>query len=406
MSDDLPHVFRPEGPDLLVVALLALAAGEALRTGVPVLRRYDIPSAVLGGLAFSVVLAVLAEAGVARVEPGTALRDLLLLVFFATVGLSMRWQALRENARDMLVLLVLATALLIFQNMAGSSVAAAFGFHPASGLLAGSVSFMGGHGTGVAWSAIFAQRFGLEDAEQAAVALATLGLVAGGLLGGPLAALLIRRHGLRGDAEPESETGDGAATRSGTWQGLSTPMLLTGIAVAGCTQAAPYLSSVLAGVGLTAPAFVVALALGALITNLAKACRIEGSGAAGMLLRDVSLQLFLVISIMSLRLPDVLHIAVPLMVVFVLQVLLVLAFVYFTAFPVLGRDYRAAVLCAGFTGFGLGATLVGVANMRAVVRRGGPAPGVFIIVPFVGSFLVDLANSAVIQLYLVSPVLD
>ena len=400
-----PAIVQLEGLDLIVVALLVLVVGEFILGRVALLRKYNIPSAVIGGIACSIVLAALSAANLFRVELGTELRGLLLLVFFSTIGLSMKIQALRGSAKAMLILLALATALLIFQNMVGSSIAAAFGFPPASGLLAGSISFMGGHGTGIAWAGIFSERYGLESAEQTALTIATLGLLAAGLLGGPLAEFLIRRHDLADSARAAQEA-PGPPAQQLVWEGIRPSMLNTGILIALCVYIAPLASSALAEIGVTLPGFVIALLAGAVLINLAEIGRVTVNTHANTMIGDIGLQLFLVISVMTIQLPFVLDVAVPLLAVSVLQILLVLAFVYSPVFLVMGRNYESAVLCAGFTGFSLGSSLIGVANMRAVTRKYGAAPAAFIIIPIVGSFLIDIVNSLVIQLYILSPVLQ
>ncbi len=399
-----PAVIRLEGLDLLILTLFVLIVGEFIYGRVGVLRKYNIPSAVIGGIACSIVLGVLNTANLVRVELGRELLDLFLLVFFSTVGLSIKFRALREIARPMLVLLILATALLIFQNMVGSAIAAAFGYPAATGLLAGSISFMGGHGTGVAWSGIFIERFGIQNAEQAALTIATLGLVAGGLLGGPLTEFLIRRHGLQDGAGAAAEM-PSTPGKHVDWDGVRPSMLTSGVMVAVCVYAAPVASGALSKIDVTLPGFVIALLLGAALANLAGVCRVELNNTANTLISDISLQIFLAMSIMNIQLSFVLNVAVPLLAVCVLQMLLVLTFVYYTVFSVMGRNYESAVICAGFTGFSLGSTLIGMGNMRAVTRKYGIAPAAFIIVPVVGSFLIDIVNSFVVQLYLLSSVL-
>ncbi len=403
MNQD-PAIIRLEGLDLLILTLFVLIVGEFVYGRVGVLRKYNIPSVVIGGIACSIVLGVLNTANLVRVEFGRELLDLFLLVFFSTVGLSIKFRALREIARPMLVMLILATALLIFQNMVGSAIAGAFGFPPVAGLIAGSVTLMGGHGTGIAWSGIFIERFGMQTAEQGVLAVATLGLVAGGLLGGPLAEFLIRRHGLQGGADAEAEI-PSTPEKHVNWEGVRPSMLTSGVMVALCVYAAPVASGALSKIGVTLPGFVIALILGAVLANLAGVCRVELNNTANTLISDISLQLFLAMSIMNIQLSYLFNVAVPLLVVCALQMVLVLIFVYYTVFSVMGRNYESAVLCAGFTGFSLGSSLIGIGNMRAVTRKYGAAPAAFIIVPVVGSFLIDIVNSFVIQLYLLSSVL-
>ena len=400
-----PSIVQFEGMDLLVFSLAALIVGDFSYRRISFFQTYNIPSALIGGLSCSILVWALDSLNLVRIEFGTALRDLLLLGLFSTIGLSMKFRNMRDNVRVMLVLLALATAVLIFQNMLGSSVAAAFGYSPAAGLFAGSITFMGGHGTGVAWSEIFAERFGLVNAEQAALAFATLGLVAGGFLGGPLAELLIRRNHLKG-AVPEAQRPSALPSINFTWKGVHLSMLNAGLAIAICVSMTAPLAAILEANGVTIPGFVVALFIGAVFTNVVDLVNVELDVGTNALISEICLQLFMTISIMSIQLSTMIHVAVPLVVVCVLQILMVGLFVYFTAFPILGRNYESAVLCAGFTGFSLGSSLIGLGIMRSVTRKYGPADFAFIVVPFVGSFLIDIVNSLVIQLYLASSVLE
>ncbi len=402
-------VIRIEGIDLLILSIVVLFVGEFAKAKLRVLRDYNIPSAVIGGLFCSLVVAGFHGVATFQIEFGSTLRDMLLLAFFSTVGLAVKLGNLREDMKAILVLLVVASSVLIFQNMAGSAVATAVGIHPAYGLLAGSVSFVGGHGTGVAWSEIFAARFGLPNAENGALAFATFGLVFGGLVGGPLARRLILKHNLKSDvSEAASQGGHIPLTDAARKQGPIAfhAMLHAIFLVALCISVAVIARPWIAEAGLTIPDFVIALVSGAILTNLIDGFKIRLNVSAIGLVSEVSLQIFLAISIMSIDLGLLVGAAGPVLTVLVLQVVLMIAFAYFIVFPVMGRDYDASVICAGFVGFGLGATPVGLANMRAVTTEHGVSAKSFIVVPIVGAFLVDIVNTLIIQFYLASPMFN
>ncbi len=402
-------VIRIEGVDLLILSIIVLYAGEFATAKLRVLRDYNIPSAVIGGLCCSLVVDGLHSVATFQIEFGSTLRDMLLLAFFSTVGLGVKLENLREDMKSILVLLVLASAVLIFQNMAGSAVATAVGLEPAYGLLAGSVSFVGGHGTSVAWSEIFAARFGLPNAENGALAFATFGLVFGGLVGGPLARRLILKHNLKAEVSEAASQGahiplTDVAHRRGpiAFHAMLHAIFLVALCISVAVIARPWIAEA----GLTIPDFVIALVSGAILTNLIDGFKIRLNVAAVGLVSEVSLQIFLAISIMSIDLGLLVGAAGPILTVLVLQVVLMLAFTYFIVFPVMGRDYDASVICAGFVGFGLGATPVGLANMRAVTTEHGVSPKSFIVLPIVGAFLVDIVNTLIIQLYLASPMFN
>ncbi len=401
---DATTVIDVDGANTLIISLLVLYVGKFLTNRVRLLHEHNIPSAVIGGLFCSVLVAALYVLANVRLKFAVDLRDLLLLVFFSTVGLSANLTLLRDSGKAVFVLLVLATAVLIFQDMVGSAVAASFSVHPAYGLLAGSISFVGGHGTSIAWGDIFEDRFALADAQDAAVACATFGLILAGLIGGPLARhLLVKNHIKDNRGAVAFTPADEAATKRGpiTMDSMLGALLLIALCVAGSA----ILGKWLVGVGVTLPNFVVALMLAAILTNLADIVGAKINANAVSLISDASLQVFLAMSIMTIQLWTLAAAFSPLLAVLVLQAMLMLAFVYWIVFPVMGRDYHASVVCAGFVGFGLGATAVGLANMRAITHQHGASPTSFLVVPIVGGFLIDLVNAGIITLYLASRVL-
>ena len=384
---------------------MTLVVGEAVVAKVPFLRRNSLPSAVIGGLIFCLGVLAAEALELPEIEVGIVLRDNLFLVFFAAVGLSIKLHRIGPAARIIISLLILATALMVFQNMVGSAVASAFGLSPVTGLIAGSMTFVGGHGTGAAWMEVLNDRYALPLGEQTTIALATLGLIAGGLLGGPLAERLIARNGLTyTDADLDLEVEESSAPPApGIWL---QPAMMTTSALLGVSMIAAKTGSAwLADAGFQIPGFVIALFMGAVLGYLADLLRLQTHAPANEVIADVTLQVVIVISIMGLKISDLFVIALPILAVCLLQIALILVFVYSAVFIVLGRSYTSALMCAGFVGFGLGATFVGLANMRAVAARHGLAPVAFIAVPIVGSFLIDILNAVVLQLYLLSPVL-
>lgn len=401
----LDAVFRIEGVYLLILALLVIAVGEFIARRVRVIHDYSVPAVVVGGLLCAVAIAAMKIFGDVRIELGSDFLQIMLLIFFSTVGLSVKLRDFGADLKALFVLLVLAIALLIFQDMVGSAIAAAIGVHPAYGLLAGSVTFIGGHGTGIAWGEIFADRFDLKDAQQTALACATFGLVLGGLVGGPLARRLISKNDLSGDTVADAYTpsvDDPNRRGPASLYAMLSAILQVAICVGVSHAAAPLLRSI----GLTVPEFVIALLAGSILTNLMDRLPVEQNINAIGLISDVSLQIFLAIAVSSVQLLSLQNAIGPLLLVFLFQVIIVVVFAYFIVFPTMGRDYDAGVMCAGFIGFGLGATPVGLANMRAITRKFGASPKAFLVVPLVGAFLIDIVNSFVIQLYLSSPVLD
>lgn len=387
----------------LVAASLVLLLGRGLVARIGFLRAYNIPEPVAGGLVVALALLALRSFDV-QVQFDTSLQAPLMLAFFATIGLSADFASLKKGGRMVAVFLLVVTGLLLVQNAMGIGLATALGLDPLMGLLAGSITLSGGHGTGAAWSATFTEKFGLASASELALASATFGLVLGGLIGGPVARLLIKRVKTPGVEEevPQLPKGFEQPNKERLITSFSFIETLALIAVSLLTGT--LLNSLLKGTAFELPTFVCVLFVGVLLRN--------GLSAFGFyhvferevsVLGNVSLSLFLAIALMSLKLWDLAALALPFFILLAAQTLVMALFAIFVTFRVMGRNYDAAVLAAGHCGFGLGATPTAIANMQAVTQRYGASHIAFLVVPMVGAFFIDIINVIVIKLYLALP---
>lgn len=388
----------------LVAASLVLLLGRGLVTRVGFLRAYNIPEPVAGGLVVALLLLLLRGMGDMEVRIDTSLQAPLMLAFFATIGLSADFASLKKGGRNLAVFLLLVTGFLLVQNAMGIGLAKALGLDPLMGLLTGSVTLSGGHGTGGAWGAVFKEQYGLASAPEIAMASATFGLVLGGLIGGPVARLLVKRVQTPGAVQGEPRLPRGYEQPYKERQITALSFIETLALVAIGLQAGSFLSGLIQGTALELPTFVCVLFVGVVLRN--------GLSALGWhqvfdqevsLLGNVSLSLFLAIALMSLRLWDLASLALPILILLAVQTLVMALFAIFVTFRVMGRNYDAAVLAAGHCGFGLGATPTAIANMQAVTQRYGPSPMAFLVVPMVGAFFIDISNAIVIKLYLALP---
>lgn len=388
----------------LVAASLVLLLGRGLVTRVGFLRAYNIPEPVAGGLVVALLLLLLRGMGDMEVRIDTSLQAPLMLAFFATIGLSADFASLKKGGRNLAVFLLLVTGFLLVQNAMGIGLAKALGLDPLMGLLTGSVTLSGGHGTGGAWGAVFKEQYGLASAPEIAMASATFGLVLGGLIGGPVARLLVKRVPTPGAVQGEPRLPRGYEQPYKERQITALSFIETLALVAISLQAGSFLSGLIQGTALELPTFVCVLFVGVVLRN--------GLSALGWhqvfdqevsLLGNVSLSLFLAIALMSLRLWDLASLALPILILLAVQTLVMALFAVFVTFRVMGRNYDAAVLAAGHCGFGLGATPTAIANMQAVTQRYGPSPMAFLVVPMVGAFFIDISNAIVIKLYLALP---
>jgi ESS family glutamate:Na+ symporter len=385
---------------VLVCSILVLWAGAALSLRVELLRKLHIPIAITGGLLCSVLVTIASLIFDVEIAFDLSARDTLLLVFFSTIGLSAKFQALREGGRLLLLLGAVTLVFLVAQNAVGIAMAVLSGHPPGVGLIGGSVSLAGGHGTAITWGN-FAADAGFPGATALGLAFATMGLVAGGLVGGPISEYLIRRNGLDQqsgplpEAEAEQDEGDELEVSVTSRQVLRTLLLL-----AICVGAGSELNQLLGARGIVVPGFLTSMAVGIFLTNAADALGRKLDEQVLDLFGDVSLHLFLAMSLMSIQLSQLAGQLGSIVLIVAAQAVLIAAFSIFVIFRVAGRDYDAAVIAGGFSGLGLGATPVGIANMNAVTSRFGPSPKAFLVIPLIGAFLLDILNAAVIQGYI------
>jgi glutamate:Na+ symporter, ESS family len=383
----------------LSLAIVALWLGYRINQRIGLLSRFNIPPAVSGGLPISALVALCEALSGWDIRFDLQLRDMLLIVFFSTVGLSAKLRQLLEGGKALAVLLGLAVALLLFQNLTGTLIALLAGESPLYGLIGGSISLAGGHGTAVTWGQLFEAHFGLTDASTLGMTFATAGLISGGLIGGPVAAWLIRRHRLSSTLE-ETELPHFDAGKNTTYLIDLNSLLKAVLLLALCFALGASVYDWLSGLGVRLPAFLTAMLLGMLLSNGLALCKAEVDSRPIQLMADLSLQLFLGMSLISLPLLSLQGALGLISLVMLMQALVIALFSVFLVFPLLGRDYDAACISAGFIGMGLGATPVGIANMNALTSRFGPSPKAYLVVPLLGAFFIDIANATLVQLLL------
>lgn len=383
----------------LAFAGLALFLGYALCRVVPLFSRYNLPAPVIGGLVVALAVLAARSQDVTLFTLDTGLQAPLMIAFFTTIGVNASVALLRQSGRQVVVFLLLASGFAIVQNLLGMAVAMGFGLHPLFGVLAGSTTLTGGPATGLAFAPLFEQA-GVSGAESIAVASAMAGILCGGLIGGPVATVLIQRHTLHGGVRL-SKPDESAAEPTGA---RDTPDLATRefdalksiVVILVAMWLGAGVSKGLAAAGLTLPAYVGAMMVGALIRYVDdRTGWIRLPVATTDLIGNVCLSLFLAVALMNLKLWELAGLAAPLMVNLALQVALVALFCG-VVFRVMGRDYDAAVMGGGFIGFMLGTTANAMAVMRTLVERYGMAPRAFLVAPLVGAFFIDFTNALII----------
>jgi ESS family glutamate:Na+ symporter len=414
-------------PVLLAIPVLLL--GEWLVKRIAVLGRFNIPAPVVGGLLLSAGVLVFNLVGQGKIEfaikvtaqwwtwlvtiepqwlqaPEKNVHLPLMVGFFTCIGLNATWDLVRKGSVPVVIFLTLATALAVLQNGLGVALAKLLGIDALLGLVYGSITLTGGPGTAIGFAPEL-EKAGLSGAATLGATAATLGLVLGGLLGGPVGTWLIRRHNLKSAAPAAVHLEAGATREAGiltdfrALRRLGATALRHLLLILVCIKAGAWASHFIEQTGITFPPQIGAMLVGVTVRNACDLCgwrwmRTEVIDVWG----SVLLGLFLAIAMMTLNLVELAGAALPMVVVLLAQGVLMAAFAIGVGYRLMGRDYDSAVMAAGFCGFGLGATPNAVANMKSIVDRFGPAPRAFLVVPVVGAILIDFTNSLTITLFL------
>jgi ESS family glutamate:Na+ symporter len=389
----------------VTLGILVLFVGKRLNDAVGFLREYSIPEPVTGGLLFSILFALVYAFSGTAVEFDLQARDILLVYFFTTIGINASFRDLLAGGKPLVILLVITIGYMVLQNLTGISIASIFDLPTGVGMLGGSVSLIGGHGTAIAWAPIISEEHGVSNAMEIGIACATFGLILASLMGGPIAKFLINRHKLTPETRKAPDVGFSEEDRGAGVNHLA--FLDAVLAIHICAIAGTLLNEGLKDLGLKLPLFVTCLFAGIIITNLMpkNAPRITGtrwpSRTPSMaLIADISLGTFLAMSLMSMQLWTLIDLAGPIVTILAAQFAVAIAVNIFIVFPAMGRSYDAAVVSAGFGGISLGSTPTAMANMSAVTIRYGGSHLAFIIVPLVCAFFIDLVNALLIPFFL------
>ena len=385
----------------LSLAAVLFLVGLQLRKRIGWLDRLNIPAAVVGGLVF----ALLVLAGRDRflsVQLDTTAQPVLSVAFFSTIGMGASLALLRAGGVQVVIFLLFATLFCFVQNFLGIAIARGFDQHPLLGVMAGSVTLVGGPATGLAFAPLL-EKAGLVGAGTLALTSATFGIVCGGLTGTPVGTWLIRRFHLTPSAPAAAATG-GAVAKPSTLvvepDREDAPLIMNMIVVAVAMGIGSILSRWLTDLGLTLPAYIGAMVVASVFRNVDDATGwLKIDPAAMDFVGGFALNIFLVVALMDLKLWQLAGQALPLFVILVAQVAVIVLFALTASFRLMGRDYDSAVMASGFIGFALGTTANAVVNMRALVTKYGPAPRAFLVVPLVGAFFIDFTNAIIITFF-------
>ncbi|WP_416191910.1 sodium/glutamate symporter [Neisseria sp. CCUG12390] len=392
----------------LIAATVVLLLGKFLVKKIRFLQDFNIPEPVAGGLIAALVLFVLHQIYGVSFKFEKPLQDAFMLIFFTSIGLSADFSRLKAGGFPLVIFTVVVGVFIIVQNFVGVGLASVLGLDPLIGLMTGSVTLTGGHGTAGAWGPTFEKEYGVVGATTLGMAAATFGLVFGGLIGGPVARRLINRQGRKPISAVENPADNAQDNNDDIFEKAHRQRLITAdnavetlAMFAACLAFAEIFDGYDKQYLIDLPKFVWCLFFGVILRNvLTSAFKVNMFDRAIDVFGNASLSLFLAMALLNLKLWELTGLAGPVAIILAVQTVVMILYATFATYVVMGRDYDAAVLAAGHCGFGLGATPTAVANMQSVTQTFGSSHKAFLIVPMVGAFFVDLINALILSGFL------
>lgn len=382
------------------LAVVLLLIGKALRKRVHFFERFCIPAPVIGGFLFAIITLILRLTGVLMFEFNDTLQKFFMTMFFTSVGFNASLKVLKKGGFKVITFLIVATILAILQNGVAVGLSGIVGVHPLLALMTGSTPMTGGHGTSAAFAPTV-EALGIKGAEAVAYAAATFGLISGSSLGGPIANRLIIKHDLVSKRKRSggSDVDESLIDSEGSLlDGDKIAMAFFQILIA--MFIGTYVSKLIALTGFTMPGYIGSMIVAAIMRNVSEAGAFKTPQDEIGIVGDVALNLFLAMALMTLKLWELIDLAVPMFILLAAQVVLIYFYVNFVTFPLMGKDYDAAVITAGHVGFGLGATPNGIANMDSVCEKYEYSSVAFFVVSLVGALFIDFTNAMNIQTFI------
>ena len=391
----------------LIAATIVLLIGRWVVGKIKFFQDFNIPEPVVGGLLAALILYVLHTTYGVSFKFDKSLQDAFMLIFFTSIGLSADFSRLKAGGIPLIVFTLVVGAFIIVQDVIGVGLASTFGLDPLLGLVTGSITLTGGHGTAGAWGPTFEHEYGVAGATTLGMAAATFGLVFGGLIGGPVARRLINKMGRKPLTTEQIEAGFNNSDDQNTddiFEKAERQRIITAnsaIETLAMFSACLAFAEIVDGYDklyfIDLPKFVWCLFAGVILRNvLTSVFKLNMFDRAIDLFGNASLSIFLAIALLNLKLWELTALAVPVTVILTIQTIVMILYATYVTYICMGRDYDAAVLAAGHCGFGLGATPTAVANMQSITERFGPSHKAFLIVPMVGAFFVDIINAAIL----------
>lgn len=386
----------------LCLACILYLIGQTIINHVSILRRICIPAPVIGGLIFAILVAVLDSFNIVKIKlDASFIQDFFMLAFFTTIGLGASLKLFKVGGKVMLLYFMFCGIMAFCQNVIGISLAKLLNIKPLLGLTAGSMSMEGGHGNAAAYGKTI-QDMGIDSAVTAALAAATLGLVFGGLIGGPVVKFLIKRYNLKPEHSDDSFKNYGEVEYNQSLHEKYKPTQIFFIQftiLVFCMALGTYIGNTFTNLtNVNIPMYVGSMFVAVFVRNISEAA---GFNIVDLKINeqigDISLGIFLSLALMSIQLTEIYSLALPLIIIVLVQVVFMILFSIFVLFRGLGKDYDAAVMVGGFIGHGLGATPNAMANLDVITKKNGNSPKAYLVVPIVGAFLIDLIGVIIVM---------
>lgn len=385
------------------LAIILLLIGRKMRMKIHFLKKYCIPSPVIGGFIFAILTLILKQLNLATFVFDTTLQTFFMTMFFTSVGFNASYKVLKTGGIKVVIFLLVSTGLIFMQNIGAVLLAKPLGINPLLALMTGSTAMTGGHGTSASISPLLVEKYGISSAQSVAIAAATFGLIAGSAIGGPLAKRLITKYDLLKNYHSQNVSKQGIEKEedffnkkesilSGEKFATAFFMILLSMAIG------TFFNYFFIKLGLNFPYYLGPMIVAAIIRNITDGVdRIINSPIEEIkIIENIALNLFLSMALMTLRLWDLIDLALPITILLLAQVLFTLLYTRYITFYVMGADYDGAVICAGHCGFGMGATPNGITNMETVCDNYAYSKIAFFVVPLVGALFIDFVNVSII----------
>ena len=390
------------------LSVILLIIGMRLRTKIKFFEKYCIPSPVIGGFLFSIIAFILKQTNIVTIKFETTLQTFFMVMFFTSVGFNASLKVLKKGGKKVLIFLFLAIGLCFAQNVVAIFLSQLIGINPLLGLMTGSTPMTGGHGTSAAIAPTI-EALGIKGAGTVAIASATFGLIAGSMMGGPIANKLILKHKLLGNEtllhekhDYNSDIDENVLKKPEpalNAERFSMAFFFILIAMGIGSYLSIFITKLLPAMNF--PIYIGPMIIAAIMRNISDNSEMFTAPTREIsVLEDVSLNLFLAMALMSLKLWELIDLAIPMLILLVAQVVLIYLYLNFITFKAMGSDYDAAVIVSGHCGFGLGATPNGISNMKSVCEKYKYSKIAFFVVPVVGALFIDFANVSLITLFI------